>query len=240
MRQIVLQRLPGVAVVPRHVDGVLRPDVEHAAADRILVDHLRVAQHALRDAVGDQLERLAVVGGAVDERIAVVHLVEVHRHVGRARVVARRRDAADRAPRRQPGHVLRDVGPRLAVVARHLQQAVVGAGPDQALLLRRLRDAIDDARVLHADVVRGEAAGAAHLRAVVERQIRADHLPALTAVGRPVDVLAADVDRVVVVRRDVERRVPHEAILHARRPGHSTGRATPPPGGTASGSPRGG
>ena len=208
------------------------------APHRILVDHLGVAQHALRDAVDDQLPRLPVVGRPVDERIAVVHLVEVHGEVGRAGVVARRRDAAHRAPRRQAGQVLRDVGPGLAAVARELHQAVVGAGPDEPLLARRFGDAEDHARVLDADVVGREAAGAAHLRLVVERQVRADHLPALAAVGRAVHVLAADVDRVVIVRRDVQRRVPHEAVPHALGRAVRLVAATPRRCGTAAGSPR--
>ena len=93
---------------------------------------VRVAQHAARNAVGDRLPRLAVIGGLVDERVAVVHLVEVDGQVGGARVVARRLDVADRAPRRQVGNVLRHVRPGLPAVARELHLAVVGAGPDQA------------------------------------------------------------------------------------------------------------
>ena len=73
---------------------------------------------------------------------------------------------------------------------------------------------------------------------VVEREVGPDHLPALAAVARAMHVLAADVDRVVVVRRDVERRVPHEAVLHAARPARSTAAATPRRCGTAGGPPR--
>ena len=51
VRQVVLQRLPQLAVIERDVDRVLGADVEHAATLRVLVDDLRVAQHALRDAV---------------------------------------------------------------------------------------------------------------------------------------------------------------------------------------------
>src|SRR5262249_41598303 len=68
-----------------------------------------------------------------------------------------------------------------------------------------------------ADVVRREAAGALLPALVVQRQIGAYLLPALAAVGRLMDVLAAGVDLVVIVRRDVERRVPHEAVLEIRR-----------------------
>ena len=52
---------------------------------------------------------------------------------------------------------------------------------------------------------------------VVPREVGTDHAPASSAVLRHVHELAARVDRVVVVRRDRERRVPHEAILDVGR-----------------------
>ena len=41
--QVVLKRLPVVAVVERHVDGVLGADVEQALPLRVFDDDLRVA-----------------------------------------------------------------------------------------------------------------------------------------------------------------------------------------------------
>ena len=76
----------------------------------------------------------------------------------------------------------------------------------------RLGDAEHRARVLHADVVAGEAARKAHAAAVVQRQVRADHLPALAAVASAVHVLAPYVDRLVVVRGDVHGGIPDEAV----------------------------
>src|SRR5205085_11780666 len=118
--------------------------------------------------------RPAVVRGPVDERIAVVHLMEIDRHVGRARIMARRLDVADRAPGGQPGNVRGDVGPARAGVARQLDLSVVAAGPGHALLAGRLGDREDDAGVLDADVVRREAARALLPRLVVEGEIRTD------------------------------------------------------------------
>src|SRR6185503_243697 len=69
------------------------------------------------------------------------------------------------------------------------------------------------AGVLDADVVGRQAAGALLPRLVVQRQIRADHLPALSAVGGLMHVLAADVDLVVVVRRNRQRHRPVEPVL---------------------------
>src|SRR5262249_21387101 len=52
---------------------------------------------------------------------------------------------------------------------------------------------------------------------VVGAEVRANHLPALAPVGRPVDVLAADIDGVVIVGRDRERHRPVEAVLQLGR-----------------------
>ena len=45
---------------------------------------------------GDRLPGLAEVGGLVDQRIAVVHQVEIDADVGRAGIEVRRLDAGDR------------------------------------------------------------------------------------------------------------------------------------------------
>src|SRR5262249_20349294 len=74
----------------------------------------------------------------------------------------------------------------------------------------------DDAAVLDADVVGRQAARALLPALVVQRDVGADLLPALAAVGRLMQVLAADVNLVVIVRRDVERRVPHEPVFQIR------------------------
>ena len=107
-----------------------------------------------------------------------------------------------------------DVGPVAAAVAGDLQQSVVRASPDDALLAGRLRDREHDAGVLHADVVRRQSARALLPAPIVERQVGADHLPGLTAVGRAVHVLRSGVDGVVIVRRNRHRKRPVESVLH--------------------------
>src|SRR5436305_12975072 len=107
--------------------------------------------------------------------------MEVDGDVRDARIVSGWLDVADRAERREIRNVLRDVGPRLAAVARDVKQAVVRACPDESCLLRRLRDRKDDVAVLDADVVGRESAGTLLMALVVGRQIRADFLPALAA-----------------------------------------------------------
>src|SRR6202023_2976610 len=79
--------------------------------------------------------------------------------------------------------------------------------------------------VFHADVVGGEAAGDLLARLVVQGEVGADHLPGGAAVRGLVDVLAADVEPVVVVRGDGQRERPEEAVFQVG--GRPAGR---PPG----------
>src|SRR5262245_51107865 len=72
---------------------------------------------------------------------------------------------------------------------------------------------MDDAAVLDADVVRRQTAGALLAALFVQREVGADLLPALAAVARLMEILAADVNLVVIVRRNMERRVPDEPVF---------------------------
>ena len=63
-----------------------------------------------------------------------------------------------------------------AGVARQLHLPVVGAGPHDPFLLRRLRDGEDDAGVFDADVIGREAAGTLLPRLVAGGQVGTDHL----------------------------------------------------------------
>ncbi len=57
-------------------------------------------------------------------------------------------------PSREVRKVRREVGPGGAVVPGKLNQAVIRAYPDQALLEGRLCDGVDHPGVFHPDVVR--------------------------------------------------------------------------------------
>src|SRR5215471_14418768 len=172
-----------------------------------------IAQHAVRYAGGYRLPGIAVIGRFVNKRIPVIHLVKIDSDVGRPCLVAGRFNIADGAPWRKSRNVPCDVGPVLSSVASHLNNAVVGARPDQAFLEARLGDSKHDAGVLHADVVSGQAAGESLLALVIVSQVGADDLPALARIGRLVNVLAAHVNLVVIVWRDCKRHGPNEPVL---------------------------
>ncbi len=121
------------------------------------------------------------------------------------------------------GHALDvrpDVGPGDAAVAGELDVAVVGADPEEAGKLRRFRDGDDGAVGLGARDVGRHAAGRARpvgpvlrgvLGLVVHRQVGADDHPVVAPVGRPEQVVAAEVERLGIVRRKDDRRAPVEA-----------------------------
>ena len=144
------------------------------------------------------LPGLPVVGRLVDERIAVVHLVEVHGEIGGCA----RRNATARCCAPLPhggrfGQVLRDVGPGLAAVARQLHEAVVGAGPDRAALLVGDSAIPKTTPAYSTPMLSGVSPPELPMPGlVVERQVRTDHLPALPAVRGAMHVLAAGIDRV--------------------------------------------
>ena len=154
-----------------------------------------------------------------DVRLEVVAAVAVERQVRGAFARARRLDAAHPRALRHAGHVRAHVGPRGAAVTRHLHVPIVGADPDEARPKGRFRDRDDRAVEFGAGVVDRHAAGRLHVAAlprselllVVGRQVGADDLPAVAAIERLEQVVAAEVDGARVVRREVDRRAPVEA-----------------------------
>src|SRR5439155_25348425 len=120
----------------------------------------------------------------------------------RARVEMRGLDLPYRPPRRHTGDVLRHVDPRAAAILRVPDLAVVRAGPDQAALDCGRRNREDHLAVELAQVVPDDAAGRDDPRGIAGGEVGADHGPALPAVGRFGDHLAAIVDRVVIERVD--------------------------------------
>src|SRR6185437_13403109 len=158
------------------------------------------------------LPQLSVVG-VVGE---VVKLVAAGGDVGGAGVKRRRRDVADLGPLLGGLELGRgDVGPVGAAVGGEMHEAVVAAGPNQALLLGRFGDGKDDVVVLGAGVVLGDgAAGGLLLALVVAGEVGADDGPVIAHVGALKEHVAAVVNRLGVEGRGGDGGGPLEAVLH--------------------------
>src|SRR5579884_370459 len=212
-RQVKLERLPVVAVVEAGVGAGLRAGIEKPLAFRVLAAD--AGEGAGRNAGGDFGPGLAEVMGAVEIGGDVVVLVIIDRQVGRICVVRRGLDHADAAPVR---HVRRsNVRPGRAAVGRYMDQAVVGAGPDQAAPGGGFGDGEDRVVILDAGVVFGDrAAGGALPAFVVAGQVRADALPALAHIRGLEQILRGRVERVGIVRRGDDREGPLEPLGDVR------------------------
>ena len=209
VRQVLPQRLPFRAVVERNVDAVLGAQIQQLRLLDVLANRAREVGRA--DAVGDRRPGLAVIVGPEDVRLEVVLLIAIRGDISGAGAERRRLNQAD--AREVAERLRRHVLPVGAAVARHLHVAVVGAGPDDAAVLRGRRDREHRRVGFDAGVVlRDGAAGGAHRLRIVAREVRADLFPALSLVGRFPDVLRADVDDPRVGRRHDDRKRPLEPL----------------------------
>ena len=204
-----LQRRPRRAVVQRNVDAELGSHVQQAAPYQVLADH--TGEVVLGDAVRDCCPGRSVVVRLVEQRSVVVELVPRGRQVHGGGIVRGCLDHVYARPLRQAGR--RHVFPRRPAVARQVHKAVVRSRPEHALLVRRLGEREDRRVVLDVcRVQRNRAARRSELALVGAGQVRADLLPALTAVGRLEQHVRRDVEHVRVVRRYDYRVGPLEAV----------------------------
>ena len=205
-RQAVLERRPRGAVVHRVEEPVSGSRKQHAAAIRVLGDVEDVVQRVpLRQATADLRPRLSVVRRPVDERVAVVHQVIVHRHVRGTRVETRGLDTPDGAPLGQSGDVLRHVVPRAPAVERVPDQSVVGPGPDEAAPDLRRGNGEHDLAVELPEVIADDAAGRDDAAGVLRRQVGTDDAPGLALIAGLEDDLAAVIHRFRLERVEGQR-----------------------------------
>ena len=139
MRQPTLQIGPVPAVVQRVVECVSGSREQQAFPVGIFRHHPHVRERTLRNAVRDERPRLPEVGGLVDEGIAVIHQVVIHREIGGSGVKVRWLNAADSSPRRN-FEILGYINPMTAAILCVPDLAVIGAGPNQTFLQRRRCD----------------------------------------------------------------------------------------------------
>src|SRR5579864_7449129 len=126
--KIELQRTPVGAVVKGDKYAGLGPGVQKAALFGIFADSAN--EGVVRNTFCALGPSLAVVGSLIDVGVHVVILVAIDGDVGGSRVEGRSIDLADSTPF---GKILgSDVDPGLAAVARELDEAIIGACPDQA------------------------------------------------------------------------------------------------------------
>ena len=175
-----------------------------------------VAEDALWQVPSQALPARAIVARLVDVGRGVTLLMAIDRQVGDSLDVQGGLDIRDRAQRLDAAQSRGDVGPRLTIVPGHLHLTVVGAGPDDARLEPRLGDGEDRRRDGRPSVIEGQASGATHQVGIGSRQIGTDDLPGMPLIPGAMDVLAAVVDGVVIVRRDRQGRRPLNSILELR------------------------
>ena len=127
-RKIELQRTPLGAVIEGDKHAGLGSGVQEAALFGIFAHGAN--EGVVRNTFGVPGPSLAVVGSLEDVGVHIVVLVAIDGDVGSSRIEGGSVNLADATPF---GKILgSDVGPGLAAVARELDEAIIGACPDQA------------------------------------------------------------------------------------------------------------
>ena len=198
------QRLPAVAVVERDIDAALGPGKEEPPSVGVLAHGTR---HEIAGDPGHDLRpRLPVIGRPEDVRRLVVPLVAREHRVRLGGIV---RGHLDDVRHRVADPLGRHVGPGRAPVARELHEAIVGADPDRARVVRRRGDPVNRVVDLAAGPLVGDRpAGESLSLPLVAGEVGADHAPGRAAVRRLEEHVAAVVDHAAVLR----------ARGHGRRP----------------------
>ena len=214
---------PRGAAVHRDVRAHIRAREEQVAVLRVLAHHVHEVGAALGQTTRDRSEGAAAVGGHDGVRREVTAPMVVVRDVEGVDVVMRRLDARHVRAGRYALHVRGEFRPRTAVVPGRPEAAVVGAGVQVARADRRLVERRDRAERLSTGRVDrdapGRPGGDAELRRVGVAQVVGDRVHLVAALDALHDTVGAEVEHLVVVRGDEERRVPVPAQLHRNRIG---------------------
>ncbi len=209
--QIELEGLPVGAVVERNVHAGFSTRIQQTFARRVGAEY--AGEMLRRNAFGDEFPGAAVVLGFVEIRRIVADFVAGAGYVNTAFIERIGINAVDHHPFGHTGR--RHILPVAPAVAADMNEAVVGAGPEQPFLIRRFYGGKDGAVVLHSCVVFGDGtAGRAEFGGVVAGQVGADDVPALAAVGGGVEVIGGGVEFFGIVGREENGEVPLEAVLH--------------------------
>ena len=209
-----LELRPRGAAVRRNPEAEFRSEEEERGLHRVLLEDVRVAADPFVRP-GDSRPGLPEVRGAARPRRHVAGHVEVERRVRGPGLEAARFHPGHPRIRRKALHVADDVGPVRSAVPGQLQVSVGGSDPDNLDVLRGFADREDVRVFLGGGVVDRDPAGLLLLLLlrVVGREIRRDPFPAVAVVARPEEELRAEIDRALLGRRGVDRRVPVEMQL---------------------------
>ena len=209
-RQIQLHGLPLRTVIERNVHALFGAGEEKVRTSRI-------DAHGVDVVVGgnasDELRpSFSEVGGLENVWSEVVGLVAFDGHVCRSSIAGRGFDHANRAPF---GHGFgRDIFPVLAAVASDVDEAVIGAGPDQIFLHRRFDDRKNCVVNFDARIVFGDRPTRCRLFGfVIAREVRTDNRPTHPGVGGLEEDFTRVVERLRIVGREDNRLGPLKAMF---------------------------
>ena len=214
-RHVVLELGPMLSAVEGQEQTELGTEIEQVRILRILAQGVERA--ILRQIALDGGPRLPVVPGFEDVVRVVAAAMIVGHEIDEAGVVARGLEPGDPRRLRQAGDLRGNIGEGGALVGGDLNIAVVGAGVDPALPQRRFGEGGERGVVGHAVVERQSAlvGGLAHQLqgATIDasREI-AEVRPGLAAIARSEEVTHPGIQRLRVVGRHDEGRVPVRGI----------------------------
>src|ERR1700687_2559187 len=185
---------------------------EQALSHRILAN--RIDRGVVRETRHDLLPTPPAIAGSINVWFEIIEADPVDCGECGRWVVMGGLDHRDLAPGGKVGR--RDVAPILPAVPGEVNQAILGAGPDQLRILERGCDGIDDPAVFAFLRVGGaENAQVGWYLVLLPRQIGADRLPASTSVGGLEQHVGCEKEGARLARRKEDRERAHVAVLAA-------------------------
>src|SRR6266581_3938610 len=209
-RQVELQGLPVRTIIEGNPRASFGAGIEQALVLGIFANSVNV--RAVGKAGGDGRPSFAEISGLVNVGLKVIELVSVDGGVSSAGFERGRFDQADHGPFGKAFGS--DVGPIFSIVARELDQAIVGADPEQTFLFRRFGDSENQVVKFDAGLVFGDgAAGILLLGFVVAGQVRTDGFPGMAAVFRTEEELGGVIESVWIMGRKNAGHGPGVAVF---------------------------
>ncbi|GBC90703.1 hypothetical protein HRbin14_01449 [bacterium HR14] len=204
--------LPVLTAVEGDVKPALCARIQQVRVARVFAhgEHIALVAQPIRNL----LPGLAAVGGFVDVGAIVAKHVAVEGNIRDIHIRAGRLHMRNGRVGRQVRHIADEVRPRGAAIPGHLQVAVVRAHPDDPGLNRRLGEADNRAVELGGGVLHPHGTARVFLLfGVVGGEVGADDAPSGAKVSGFEHHLCAHIDRVGVMRRQHNRRVPVESVF---------------------------